>query len=229
MHLPLGGVALVFLVGLVLLTIAFRSLFNSRVAAERTQRQAEVDALRAELDRVAEKADGAVRTAQEATTRDELTGAHTKAYFLRTMGEMIDVNRPFVVAFAGIDNPLDTRSRFGKPVLHELLRRIAISARTAFRDCDVVAHFSDGTFAVLIVDAPLEIAMMRADQFRQLVETIIVREHPDLQPTICVGVSEHLRQHRVEDVMIRGERALEAAKLAGRNRVMFWQEADVES
>jgi diguanylate cyclase (GGDEF)-like protein len=199
---------------------------NRKRTTSATALHAEVANLQARLATTTEETERAVRAAQEASTRDELTGAHTKKFLLDSMTKQIADGRPFVVAFTSVDGVIDVRSRFGKPVLHEVIRRIANSARTAFRDCDVVAYFGDGTFAVLIKDAPLEAAMMRSDQFRQNVESIILRDHPELQPTICVGVTEHLAHHNVDDVMVRGERALQAAKLAGRNRVMFWQEAE---
>jgi diguanylate cyclase len=92
------------------------------------------------------------------------------------------------------------------------------------RDTDIAARYGGEEFALLLVGAPIDIAMRRADQLREALANNYLRNKAtgDLygQVTVSIGVARYRLTDNVESFIGRADAALYEAKNAGRNRVI---------
>lgn len=91
------------------------------------------------------------------------------------------------------------------------LRRAAAAWRTALRASDLLARTGGEEFAVALPDCDLEAALAVGDRFRELTPEGL---------TCSVGVAQWDGEESREALMRRADRALYAAKRAGRDRTV---------
>lgn len=169
----------------------------------------EADELRTALD----EARGSAR-------RDPLTDlpnrrALDEAYAALAPGEAI------AVAICDVDHFKSINDRFGHAVGDRVLRAIAQTITTACPEC-VVARYGGEEFVVLVRGCDSAALLMEA--VRAAVESRQFRLRETQEPigtiTISCGFTALLGNEPLEDAMARADRALYAAKEAGRNAVI---------
>jgi diguanylate cyclase (GGDEF)-like protein len=139
---------------------------------------------------------------------------------------------PMAVLLIDIDHFKQVNDRHGHLVGDEALRAVATILRSAIRAKDVIGRFGGEEFVIALPDTGLDEATVTADRLRNAVANSPlaamcagVLDDPDLDPdtfhlTVSIGVAVHPTDGAtVDDLLLRADRAMYAAKAAGRNRV----------
>jgi diguanylate cyclase (GGDEF)-like protein len=147
---------------------------------------------------------------------DELTHVANRRYFDRALADEFDraVRReePMSLVFLDIDHFKEINDSLGHSAGDDVLRRLGeLLARAAGGKGDVVARYGGEEFAILLRDTTIETAMEFAEEIRTEVETLGI--------TASLGVATATGEATPHELIERADRALYAAKRAGRNRV----------
>jgi diguanylate cyclase (GGDEF)-like protein len=116
----------------------------------------------------------------------------------------------FTVALLDLDRFDAYNQLRGHPAGDRLLQIMAATWRDALRDSDTLARYDGAQFAVLLRQCSVEHAVLIVERLR-----IAVPE----EQTVSVGVAAWNGRDTGVDLMRRGEEALLAAKLSGRDKV----------
>jgi diguanylate cyclase (GGDEF)-like protein len=102
-----------------------------------------------------------------------------------------------------------------------VLRAVADAVGGAVRDDDVPARFGGEEFAVLLRDPSLRGALEIAERVRAAVGALDLRRLGVEGVSVSVGVAvSHIADEPIAQIIEAADRALYAAKSAGRNRVV---------
>ena len=189
---------------------------KGRLYAELLQAKADLEAVNRSLSKVA--------------TLDGLTGVPNR----RTMDEMLENagrramrhRTPLSLILIDIDHFKAFNDRFGHVEGDRCLVRVANEMRgTLRRPDDFLARYGGEEFLAFPASAPVEAAVGLAERLRLLVERLpleIAGSEEPIRVTISAGVAggDSVPGGSVADLVVSADRALYAAKAAGRNRVV---------
>ncbi len=216
------------LLGSILLAHDVSDMHNQRLALAEVNRRmagqlATIEKLRAEL-------------AEEAI-RDSLTGLYNRRHLMRTMQSSVGAAHASAaqmsVLLIDIDHFKRVNDSYGHLVGDQALTAVARCLSSQARVGDTVARMGGEEFVILMPGAGLEQAGRRAETIRRACADLVLRAAasallPDgsgsriLPPiTISIGICampEHGQD--AESLLAAADRALYAAKAAGRNRVV---------
>ena len=168
--------------------------------------------------------------------RDGLTGLYNHRYFQEALTAELArgarYGNPVGVVFLDVDHFKNYNDQLGHPAGDELLRQLARiltdtgelpALRSRGRITDIAARYGGEEFVVLLPQTNKEGSIVRAQRLRQSIDAFeFVDQHvqPGGSLTVSVGVAAFPDDARVKDLLISAaDRALYAAKHAGRNRV----------
>jgi diguanylate cyclase (GGDEF)-like protein len=220
------------------LSAALRSLLRRLGVAERGIREAQ-DTIR----EVQAKADEQARAAEEKTRRlgsdlhslqvladtDPLTGLFNRRAFQPFAEDAMNYykryRRGFGILMFDIDHFKQVNDTFGHAAGDEVIRSVGKIIADQIRATDKVARFGGEEFVVMLREVDEDRTRLLANRIREAVAaTVVTQGLAHRYITISVGVAMAGEQDRdIEDVIERADRALYAAKSAGRNRVMLSQ------
>ncbi|MCX7898273.1 MAG: diguanylate cyclase, partial [Rhodocyclaceae bacterium] len=199
---------------------------DARVLLARLQAGVRVTKLRQELiERNVQLAE-ALRRAEEAALTDALTGLPNRRYAMKRLVQECAAaeraERPLSILIADLDHFKEVNDRYG----HDAGDAVLIAAAQRFKDAvrlsDVVCRIGGEEFLVIALDTPLEAAMRLAERMRAHLagKPILAKEHV-ISLTLSIGVAEKAMHgcHDVDSLLKAADRALYAAKAAGRDRV----------
>jgi diguanylate cyclase (GGDEF)-like protein len=198
-------------------------------AAERvTSLHRQVHEASAELQRLNAELVATART-------DALTGLGNRRRFDEDLAQIHARARrrgvPYTVAVADIDHFKSYNDRFGHIAGDQTLRAAGQVLREACRRSDAVYRYGGEEFVMLFVDEHLSSVVVAAERARREVEAL--RHDADGHPleapiTISVGLAQYdgVSDISSADIVVRADRALYAAKAAGRNGVHPFLGAD---
>ncbi|TCN30547.1 diguanylate cyclase (GGDEF)-like protein [Kribbella orskensis] len=139
---------------------------------------------------------------------------------------------PMAVLLIDIDHFKQVNDRHGHLVGDEALRAVATILRSAIRTKDVIGRFGGEEFVIALPDSDLDDATVTADRLRSAVAASPLAamcagalDEPDLDPdtfglTVSIGVAVYPADGTtVDNLLLRADRAMYAAKAAGRDRV----------
>jgi diguanylate cyclase len=123
------------------------------------------------------------------------------------------------VVMIDIDHFKVINDRHGHPVGDAVIRAIARILRGALRLHDVPGRYGGEEFGVVLPGTDVQGAMMLAERIRARIESAILHPDKGVRATASLGVAEfEVRDADHVDWIARADRALYAAKEAGRNR-----------
>jgi diguanylate cyclase len=112
----------------------------------------------------------------------------------------------------------------GHRIGDQVLKIVGAKMRQMSRDVDTPARYGGEEFALLLLNAPLDAALHRADQLREALASNYLRNKAtgDVygQITVSVGVARFRATDTAETFIARADAALYQAKSDGRNRVV---------
>lgn len=163
---------------------------------------------------------------QALATTDSLTGICNRRRFFETGEQETSLMRRFkdemALLMMDIDHFKLINDRFGHAAGDEVLRRFTACCQEAIRDVDTLARIGGEEFAIILPKAGREQALEVAERLRQSVATmqICAPDGSDITLTVSIGVAVLASEDDTLTQMLeRADKALYAAKEAGRNRV----------
>ena len=179
-----------------------------------------------------------VREHIEATERlsiqDHLTGLYNRRFLFAGGVKLLEAakraNRPCACLMLDVDHFKVVNDTYGHAVGDHVLRHLAGVLTRGVRKSDLVTRYGGEEFAVLLTGAGSLEGADLAERLRQLLaETPCLVDGHVLHPTVSIGVAEvrqkvEYGESVLEDLLARADKALYAAKAAGRDRVMVAME-----
>lgn len=155
--------------------------------------------------------------------RDSLTGCFNRAHGLEVLdGEIARARRsdnPLSVMMFDVDRFKRINDEHGHLCGDEVLRAIGARLQEVLRRSDVRCRFGGDEFVIVLPETPAAGASRVAEWVRSEIEQILVpgRDAVTISPTISVGVATAVAGEPADGLLERADRALYAAKAAGRN------------
>ena len=166
------------------------------------------------------------RELAHAAAVDPLTALFNRRYFETRIEEEIQRARRYGLDLALLvidaDNFKALNDTLGHLVGDRVLRAMSDTLRRSVRAFDVCTRFGGEEFAILMPGSNAASALQSAERIRQRVEQYRFEPRvvpPDMRPTISVGVAVLTAESSAQDLIARADRALYAAKAAGKNCV----------
>lgn len=165
----------------------------------------------------------------ELAIRDGLTGAFRRGHIENELRRLVKGlrRRPGDLSVQMLD--LDFFKRINDTHGHaagdEVLRRVAAAVQDAVRGSDLFGRWGGEEFIVLLPDTTLAQALEAAERIRLAVQRLEFRgeEGAVFNVTVSIGVAEYDGDESADILAQRADKALYAAKRAGRNRVMAYE------
>jgi diguanylate cyclase (GGDEF)-like protein len=182
-------------------------------------------ALRAKSSkRKAELAEALARI-QDLATRDELTGLFNRRHMLELLNtekhRCIRTSRRFCIALIDVDRFKVVNDTHGHNVGDEVLASVASIIASGLRETDVVARWGGEEFLVMFTDTDCAAAELVLSRIQMMLAASMVSETaPGLHVTFSAGLTHYDAEEMLTRTIDRADRALYAAKAAGRDRVV---------
>ena len=174
------------------------------------------------------------RKLQELATTDDLTKLNNRRCMLERLRENWTLaerhQRPMSFIMLDVDHFKRFNDSYGHEAGDVVLVEVAARIKSQLRNADVCGRLGGEEFAVLCPETDLEGAAQVAERIRDAIETHrLTHNGVSLSVTISAGVAQRSQQHPNCDALIaEADRALYAAKNAGRNRVGLSRDGEVE-
>lgn len=158
---------------------------------------------------------------------DGLTGLYNRRYLARHMDGLLaraaETGKQVSVALFDIDHFKSVNDSHGHGVGDAVLKSVAARTAGNLRDFDSVARYGGEEFCVVMPDTPEAFAVLVAERLRALIAGAPVPAAgavPEIAVTLSFGVAGSAAGDTTDTLLQRADRALYAAKAAGRNRVV---------
>jgi diguanylate cyclase (GGDEF)-like protein/PAS domain S-box-containing protein len=165
--------------------------------------------------------------------RDPLTGLFNRRYLEETLPrELHRAQRgksPLCVVMLDLDHFKQFNDTFGHEAGDLLLRKLGQILQESLRKSDIACRQGGDEFLLVLADSTLEGTWKRIEQIRIMVKEIQIRHEEQLIGTMTLSASivEASDYGRTGGELLRAaDKALYAAKQAGRDRVVIYQPSD---
>jgi diguanylate cyclase (GGDEF)-like protein len=159
--------------------------------------------------------------------RDPLTGLHNRRYLdeslPREVTRCLRRQQPLAVLMLDVDHFKSFNDTHGHAAGDALLTAVAQALQASTRGEDLVCRYGGEEFTVVLVDAPRECAVRRADEIRAALGAVTVQHlRQTLGPrTVSIGLAMLPDDGQTPEALLRqADAALYRAKHEGRNRVV---------
>ncbi len=161
---------------------------------------------------------------REISTIDELTGAGNRRYFetevKRRVGQFRYYHSRCALMLLDIDHFKFINDRHGHWLGDEVLRQVCSSIIRHIRDVDILFRIGGEEFVIVLPETSLYAATIAAERVKKAVEmTEIKHNNETISVTVSIGVTEIADNDCMESLVVRADKAMYAAKAAGRNSV----------
>ena len=152
---------------------------------------------------------------------DAMTGFFGRAYWNDLAARLFNYARQkdlsAFMLIVDVDNFRDINSRKGETAGDEVIIAVANTLRTCVRPGDATCRFGGDSFGVLLSGVNLDVANKIADRIHTQVLNRRLRDWPDVQISVSIGVASLAKYHQSpEDWVKQAESSLEQAKGAPR-------------
>lgn len=176
--------------------------------------QGEAEATRAEIARL-----------RRSATMDELTGAMSFGHAMEVLDRMIGgaarSGKPLCVLMADLDFFKKVNDTYGHIAGDIVLRHAGERIRAALRDTDAVGRFGGEEFVIFLANAGRDLGAAIAERIRLgIAKAPFHAKRSNIDVTISIGLAAWRPGETRQDILERADRAMYAAKRAGRNRVV---------
>jgi diguanylate cyclase (GGDEF)-like protein/PAS domain S-box-containing protein len=158
-------------------------------------------------------------------TTDALTGLPNRSRFMELatteLERAVRYRRPLTVMMLDLDHFKRLNDTHGHAAGDAALGAFAALCQRTLRRHDVIARLGGEEFAAILPETSALNALTLAERLRSETERLVVPGAPDgLHLTVSIGIANvHEGEPSIEAALARADRALYAAKRAGRNRV----------
>ncbi|HZP92163.1 MAG TPA: diguanylate cyclase [Burkholderiales bacterium] len=192
----------------------------------RLAREDELGELAAVFDAMAERLEKSRAALTELATRDSLTGLLNRREFMVRLSEELERSRRYrhscALLLLDLDHFKAVNDSHGHVSGDEVLRIFADRVRQTLRPADQPARYGGEEFAVILPETGSESALAVAERIRGAIaaRAFALAAGRAIELTVSVGVAAFPDDAQtVHSLIAAADRALYAAKQAGRNRV----------
>jgi len=204
----------------------FTNIFEAmvRYVTTRTQElEAAVEERSKDLKREIARRKAAEAELRRQASVDPLTGAHNRRSFERLaereMKRSMRYQRPLSVLLFDIDHFKRINDRYGHRVGDDVLKGIVATCEATLRGHDILARLGGEEFVVLLPECAVDMAERVAERLRQALAAVELSvPEGRIGMTVSIGVADAAAR-TLDDVLTLADKAMYAAKHAGRNRV----------
>jgi diguanylate cyclase (GGDEF)-like protein len=132
---------------------------------------------------------------------------------------------PLAILILDLDHFKRINDHYGHAAGDEVLRQMAATLRSSFRETDFIARYGGEEFVVLAPDCDLGRAVLLAERLRLAVTDLQIQfRTANINVTTSIGIAQGLDQAQTKplDALDQADQALYRAKGAGRNAVWIW-------
>ncbi|MCH8179454.1 MAG: GGDEF domain-containing protein [Proteobacteria bacterium] len=186
----------------------------------------QLSSMRARLKQQKDELAQALVRIQILATRDELTGLVNRRHMMDVLQQhrkrlQRSGHHRFCLALVDLDHFKRVNDSHGHGVGDDVLRQFAQVAQRGLRDTDVLARWGGEEFLVLLNDTTTEQAQVGLERVRELLaDAVVAPAVPQLRATFSAGLTDYDCTEPLDVCIERADRALYAAKAAGRNRTL---------
>lgn len=172
-------------------------------------------------------------TLEEQARRDALTGLFNRHYLDQALAKAFKAASaqgamPLSLIFLDLDHFKRVNDRYGHQTGDEVLRQFGQILLGQCRENDIAARYGGEEFVILLPNTPIEDAVNVAERLRSQLAaaTYTGPQGERLTVTLSAGVAAHPTPATFGDLhehLRAADRALYAAKLAGRNRIVVYE------
>ncbi len=165
---------------------------------------------------------------RELSVVDDLTGIRNRRYFFERLAQELNqtvrYGHPLSIMIMDLDDFKVVNDRSGHLAGDALLRDFANLVSKRLRRGETLARYGGEEFAVILPHVQIDGAMKAAEAIRvQVEEAVFSCSDTNHKITVSIGVAELDKDIKdPEEIVGRADRALYAAKNAGKNRVASW-------
>lgn len=181
--------------------------------------------MRGRLKRQKDDLEQALSHIQELATRDELTGLSNRRHILDLLEQHALRHRrggpAFYVVMADLDYFKSINDTHGHAVGDDALRTFARQARAALRNTDLVGRWGGEEFLLLMPETTPGDPNVGLERLRSSLALCEASANvAGLRVLFSAGLSRYREGEAIADTIERADRAVYAAKAAGRNRTV---------
>jgi len=162
---------------------------------------------------------------------DGLTGLYNRRHFLSLAQKEVDRavrNKvPFSILLIDVDRFKQFNDAFGHAEGDKVLKCLGDAIRENIRTLDTGFRYGGEEFLVLLPETAATGALVPAERLRIRFSEIPFTTRPDEEArsvTLSIGVAEYRAGDTIENLFRAADRAMYAAKNAGRNRVVSFEQ-----
>jgi len=169
----------------------------------------------------------AVAHIQSMAIHDELTGLYNRRYMRTVIEEHINRQtrggQTFYVALLDLDHFKRINDTYGHHTGDEVLKSLAAQVSKQLRNTDVFGRWGGEEFLLLCLDPKPEKATICLSRLQSDLQRLVVcSANLELRITFSAGMAEHESGEPIDATIARADRALYAAKAAGRDTVILF-------
>jgi diguanylate cyclase (GGDEF)-like protein/PAS domain S-box-containing protein len=171
---------------------------------------------------------------REQATRDPLTGLYNRRHLDDSLSRELHRARrgkaPLCIAMLDLDHFKNFNDTFGHQAGDLLLRELGQVLREKLRRSDIACRYGGEEFVIVMPDSSIADTRQRVEEIRGLVKKLEIRYGEQLLGTITIsaGIAGTREQGGItmREILHAADTALYAAKQAGRDRVVVYQEEE---
>ena len=199
----------------------------------RKQAEDELRLARETLDLAHQELERSFLREQKLAHIDDLTGINNRRSLFELARHEFNVSlryRPMLsILMFDIDNFKKINDTFGHAIGDQVLIGLTRIICDQLRSADVIGRYGGDEFVILLPQSSVQDALSLADRIHNsLAVTRIETEKGQLVVTVSIGITQTihntLQPDSVETLFLRADQALYAAKQAGRNRTVVFEE-----
>ena len=169
--------------------------------------------------------DAMLSAAEDAANHDHMTGALSRKRLETLAREQIasagKADRPLSLLIIDLDHFKHINDNHGHAGGDTVLREFVRMTRAGLRDSDALGRMGGEEFAVLLPDTDTAGALRIAERLREQAKMqLVIGAFGECHYSISAGVATWRTGETFDRLSMRADRALYAAKSAGRNRVL---------
>ncbi len=172
------------------------------------------------------------RELRRLATTDTLTGVFNRRQFFDLAGREVERSHryqlPLSLILIDLDHFKKVNDVHGHIAGDRVLQAFALTCQKNLREIDVFARYGGEEFAALLPETGRAQGREVAERLHCRINPLIVKiADSEIAITASMGIAEYLGEgDTLGGLLQRADRALYAAKAAGRNRIEFWSEPE---
>jgi diguanylate cyclase (GGDEF)-like protein len=160
----------------------------------------------------------------ELATKDDLTGAYNRRYFMSQTSLHHSFQARYKTAVSvmmlDIDHFKEINDNYGHQAGDISLIEFSNVCKENLRDTDMFSRLGGEEFAISMPGLSLVHAVSVAEKIRQLIEHLVINHNNQaITFTVSIGVVEMQQRESLDSALSRADKALYSAKHSGRNQV----------